>query len=181
MGNLSSVLIWKKNDRAQLDLPHQRLNWAITSHLLKKKEEFLLSKRGLFSIKSGTYHTSGFWASIWFSSSLFQINRLLYFTPVYNGTRHYVSCFFAINYSQSILTLSPLIYPRRSFSLAGLQSILIAVGGLDSKALWTCEQYCIAKNKWKYLPPIQIPRCYPALVLRDSVIAYCFSGGLALE
>ena len=67
---------------------------------------------------------------------------------------------------------------RRSSSLTGLPSTILAIGGRQGqhRALRTCEQYFVKPNRWKKLPTLNEGRYQSGCCLVFSLRAFCFCG-----
>ena len=65
---------------------------------------------------------------------------------------------------------------RRSLSLSGQASLLIALGGYNGSLLKVCEKYTVYLNKWKEFPPLNTGRAWSGSILLQSMRAFCFCG-----
>ena len=91
------------------------------------------------------------------SSSSFQINGKLYYCGgfkkisdwVYN---QYLSKFYSVDSESHRIELSSSKCKRMAFSLSGITTLLIAVGGTHKKPLNISEKFIVNKNKWPSLP-----------------------------
>ena len=60
---------------------------------------------------------------------------------------------------------------RSFFSVTGLPSMLLALGGSSLKS---CEKYSVARNWWSEMPSLQVVREWPASVLLQQKRVICF-------
>ena len=93
-----------------------------------------------------------------------------------NGEEVYLSLLYSIDCSGRSAVLSSLKHHRSGFSLSGLPSDLIAIGGWNWDNIKTCEKYSVATNKWTGLPSLNASRLWPASILLVSMRSFCFSG-----
>ena len=87
-----------------------------------------------------------------------------------------LSTLFSVDFNGMCEMLAGLKQQRLLFSLSGLNSTLLAVGGLNEVFLNTCELYSVRSNKWGELPPLHTPRKMPGSILLKSMKAFCFLG-----
>ena len=97
-----------------------------------QKEEYLLYKRGRFSIRSGKQEEVKFETQIPDYSAKFQANRKLYVcggVTKMNGKEEQFSRLTSFDYEGKSVELERMQVRRGGLSLSGLWSMLIAVGG----------------------------------------------------
>ena len=110
------------------------------------------------------------------TSAKFQVNQKLFTFGNFRFSTQ--QSFLSLDYSATATQLEPMTYFRRyAFSLSGISSQLIAVGGEASgSSLKICEMYSIVRNKWMELPSLNVARRYLGNTVLKSKTAFCFCG-----
>ena len=109
-----------------------------------RREEYLLCQSGRFEIETGKFQEINFSRKFPDFSALFQLNRKLYIgggRSMNAAVKGLTSKFYSCDYSGESVELQPLKHEGGAFSISGVYSHLVSVGGWNLGNLKTCAQY----------------------------------------